>query len=197
MEDSAHARQSGNSGFILQNLKVEVLSADGQITPHGTVGEIRAKGFSIFTGYVDDKQKTARVLSQDGWFSTGDIVSIDALGYITVLGRQSDMFKRGGRKVYPSQVEAILSRYPEIQHGVVGIPDDRLGEEVCACVKPNKGFTHDAFFQWVKENFDEEFVGCACAPKYLVITSGFPIINHGKVDRTSVRLDAINKINGR
>ena len=108
-------------------------------------GELCARGYSVMLGYWDDPEKTAEAIDPEGWMHTGDLATIDAEGYGNIVGRIKDMVIRGGENVYPREVEEFLYRHPKIEDvTVVGVPDARVGEELCAWIRLRPGETATA-----------------------------------------------------
>jgi len=132
--------RAGTVGHPIWGVEVEVAdeTVEGRIDllPAGRLGEIVIRGHNVFAGYLDDPEATAEAVV-DGWFRTGDIGSIDDDGFISIVDRKKDLIIRGGFNVYPREVEEVLMRHPGIaQVAVIGVPDETLGEEVCAVVVP-------------------------------------------------------------
>ena len=106
----------------------------------GTPGELLTRGYSVMLGYWDDEERTREAIDPARWMHTGDLATIDAEGYCNIVGRIKDMVIRGGENVYPREIEEFLYRHPKIQDvQVIGVPDDRYGEEICAWVKLRPG----------------------------------------------------------
>jgi long-chain acyl-CoA synthetase len=130
--------KAGTVGHPLWGVEVEVaddLAGDRiDLLPRGSLGEIVIRGHNVFAGYLDDPGATADAIV-DGWFRTGDIGTVDAEGFISIVDRKKDLIIRGGFNVYPREVEEVLSRHPGVaQVAVIGVPDPVMGEEVCAVV---------------------------------------------------------------
>ncbi len=122
-------------GRVHPHVEVKIIDADGAETAVGEQGELCTRGYSVMQGYWDDDEQTHNSIDHEGWMHTGDQATIDALGYCNITGRVKDMIVRGGENVYPRDVEEYLYRMPEVaQVQVFGIPDDRLGEIVCAWI---------------------------------------------------------------
>ena len=121
-------------GRVHPHLEVKIVDADGAIVPPGTQGELCTRGYSVMKGYWDDPERTAEAI-RDGWMHTGDLAVLDEDGFCTITGRIKDMIIRGGENIYPREIEEFLITHPHVQDAqVFGIPDDRLGEEVCAWI---------------------------------------------------------------
>jgi long-chain acyl-CoA synthetase len=128
----------GTVGHPLWGVEIEVadetLPDRIELRDRGQRGEIVVRGHNVFSGYLDDPGATAEAVV-DGWFRTGDIGTIDEDGFISIVDRTKDLIIRGGFNVYPREVEEVLARHPAVaQVAVIGVPDDELGEEVCAVV---------------------------------------------------------------
>lgn len=133
VSDSLEKRVS-TVGRIHPHLEVKLVSKNGDIVEIGEVGELWTRGYSVMSGYWGDEQRTQEVIN-DGWMRTGDLGIIDEEGYCSIVGRLSDMVLRGGENIYPREIENFLHTHPAIQDiQVFGIPDSRVGEEVCAWI---------------------------------------------------------------
>jgi long-chain acyl-CoA synthetase len=132
----------GTVGHPVWGVEVEIARADLEeridLLPAGELGEIVIRGHNIFAGYLGRPEATARAMV-DGWFRTGDLGTRDSDGFITIVDRKKDIIIRGGFNVYPREVEEVLARHPAVaQVAVIGVPDPRHGEEVCAVVVRDK-----------------------------------------------------------
>jgi len=132
-------RAIGSVGRPAHGVAVRVTDAAGHDVPAGETGEIRVRGRNLMSGYLDDPEATAEALG-DGWMHTGDLGRFDDAGRLYVVDRLKDMILRGGYNVYPSEVEAVLSRHPDVREAaVVGRPDPHYGEEIVAVIVPSRG----------------------------------------------------------
>lgn len=128
-------------GRIHPHLEVKIIDEAGQIVPVGQQGELCTRGYSVMKGYWEDSNRTKDAI-QDGWMHTGDLATLDTEGLCRITGRVKDMIIRGGENIYPREIEEFLFTHPDISEAqVFGIPDDRLGEEVCAWVVAAPGCT--------------------------------------------------------
>ena len=134
-------RLTSSIGRPLPDVEVKIISEeDGQDLPQGQVGEIIARGPRMMSGYWHDEQKTAEVMTPDGWLRTGDIGWVDDEGYIYLSGRRDDMIIRGGENISPEEVEDVLHSHPKIEEAaVIGVPDPEWGQELAAFVVLKKG----------------------------------------------------------
>jgi len=184
----AHDRleiRSSTIGYPADHTEVKVVNEDNEIVPVNTPGELYTRGYSTMLKYWNDKEKTEETITEDRWLRTGDVATIDENGYGQIVGRIKDMLIRGGENVYPREVEDILHTHPAvIEAHVIGVPDDRLGEEVCAWVhlRPNAEVT---------ENQLREFCSLKMAyfkvPKHWLFRHDFPKTITGKVQKYRMR----------
>jgi long-chain acyl-CoA synthetase len=152
--------------------------------PTGERGEVVIRGPNIMKGYYRQPEATAEVL-RDGWFHTGDIGVIDPEGYLAIVDRKKDMILRGGFNVYPREIEELLLTHPAVsQCAVVGVPDERMGEEVKAFVvcKPGQQATEEALVAWCRER-----LAVYKAPKYVEFREALPMGATGKVLKRALR----------
>ncbi|MEJ6396522.1 AMP-binding protein [Yoonia sp. 208BN28-4] len=127
-------------GRIHPHVEVRIVGEDGATVPVGAQGELLTRGYSVMRGYWGDDAKTADSIDADGWMHTGDLATLDAEGYCTITGRVKDMICRGGENVFPKEIEDYLFEHPAVATAqVFGIPDDKLGEIVCAWIIPHDG----------------------------------------------------------
>jgi long-chain acyl-CoA synthetase len=134
----------GAAGRVVADAALRVVAADGADATTGEAGEAWARSPAQMTGYWRDPDRTAEVLTTDGWYRTGDLVTVDGQGYVRVVGRLSDLIIRGGANVSPAEVEAVLVAHPDVQEAAVtGVPDPDYGEEVVAAVVLAPSAVHD------------------------------------------------------
>ncbi len=147
-----------------------------ELLPAGELGEIVVRGHNVFKGYLNKPEATAAAIV-DGWFRTGDLGTKDADGYVTIVDRKKDMVLRGGYNVYPRDVEEVLLRHPAVgQVAVIGLPDPKLGEEVCAVVVKSGDVTEEELIAWSKEK-----LASYKYPRRVIFVDGFPLGPSGKV----------------
>ena len=145
--DDTLERRVSTVGRVHPHLEVKVIDAEGRVTPRGEPGEFCTRGYSVMLGYWGDPERTAEAIDSGGWMHTGDLGVIDADGYGNVVGRIKDMVIRGGENVYPREIEEFLYRHPSIQDvQVIGVPDPKYGEEICAWIvlKPGEALEGEA-----------------------------------------------------
>ncbi|MFT4103847.1 MAG: AMP-binding protein [Burkholderiaceae bacterium] len=173
-------------GTVQPHLEVRIVDPEsGAAVARGTAGELCTRGYSVMHGYWGDPQKTAEAIDDDGWMHTGDLATMDAQGYVNIVGRIKDMVIRGGENVYPREIEEFLYGHPKIQDvQVVGVPDRRYGEELCAWIvpKPGQALAEDevrAFFQGRIAHYK--------VPKYIRFVDAFPMTVTGKIQKFKIR----------
>ena len=159
--------------------------------PAGEVGEICFRGPTLFVGYHKQPELTAETRDDEGWFYTGDLGFADEDGYLCFAGRAKEVINRGGSKIYPKEIEDLLSGYPRVADvAVVGWPDERLGETVCAYIVPSGDeFSMDE----LKGYLDEQKVTKYMYPQHLVFLEEFPMTPTGKVRKASLQEDAAKR----
>jgi acyl-CoA synthetase (AMP-forming)/AMP-acid ligase II len=163
---------------------VEIMDDDGNILGPGERGEIVARGPLVMAGYYRNPAATAETIV-DGWLHTGDIGTRDANGYFYVVDRKKDMIISGGFNVYPAEVEQAVYAHAAVQDcAVIGIPDDKWGEQVIAVVatKPGHDVTEDELIALAKDR-----IGSVKAPKRIVFMDSLPKTPAGKIQRAALR----------
>jgi fatty-acyl-CoA synthase len=154
----------------------------------GEKGELAIRGSSIMRGYYKQPDQTAKVLDENGWFYTGDLVSLDQDGYLRFEGRQKEMFTVGGFNVYPKEVENTLKQHPDvIEAEVVGVPDDRLGDVAMAFLRGNKNkmISDQEILDFCRRHLANYKV-----PRYIQWVDSFPMTSTGKISKVNLELKA-------
>ena len=172
-------------GRIHPHLEAKVVHPEtGEIVPRGEPGELCVRGYSVMLGYWGEPERTAEAI-RDGWMHTGDLVTIDDAGYARVVGRIKDMIIRGGENIYPRELEELLYLHPSVLDvQVVGVADERFGEEVMACVKLRPGAPEDAE---AIVTFCRGRVAHHKVPRYVRFIDSFPMTVSGKVQKARLR----------
>jgi acyl-CoA synthetase (AMP-forming)/AMP-acid ligase II len=162
--------------------------------PANETGEICFRGPTLFVGYHKQPELTAATRDDDGWFYTGDLGFADEDGFLCFAGRAKEVINRGGSKIYPKEIEDLLSGYEKVRDvAVVGWPDERLGETVCAYIVPREGeFTLDE----LRTHLDSQKVTKYMYPQHLVFMDEFPMTPTGKVRKASLQEDARKRASG-
>jgi fatty-acyl-CoA synthase len=175
------------------HIEVKIVEPDtGLVVPCGEPGELCTRGYSVMLGYWNEPEKTAESIDAARWMHTGDLATMDADGYCNIVGRIKDMVIRGGENVYPREIEEFLYTHPDVSDvSVVGVPDERFGEELCAFVVTRAGasLTEDAVREFCRESLAHFKV-----PRYVVFADGFPMTVTGKVQKFKMREDAIARL---
>jgi acyl-CoA synthetase (AMP-forming)/AMP-acid ligase II len=128
-------KRANTDGLAMPNVEVEIRDDADQVVGHGVEGEIHVRGPEVCIGFFDDPERMARVFTDDGWLRSGDLGVIDAQGYLTIVGRKKEIIIRGGMNIAPREIEDLLCEMPAVRAAaVIGLPDERLGELVCACI---------------------------------------------------------------
>jgi fatty-acyl-CoA synthase len=177
-------------GTVMPHVEVQIVDPDTGLTaPRGTAGELCTRGYSVMLGYWDAPEQTAQAVDAAGWMHTGDLASMDDDGYVAIVGRIKDMVLRGGENIYPREVEEFLYRHPAIADvQVIGVPDDKYGEELMAwvCVNPGASLTIDEL-----RSFCDGQLAHYKIPRYLHLCDEFPMTVTGKVRKVEMRERAV------
>jgi fatty-acyl-CoA synthase len=183
--DDPIERRVGTVGRIHPHCEVKIVDSHGHIVPRGTAGELCTRGYSVMLGYWDDDALTAEVLDRSGWMHTGDLAILDEQGYCNIVGRIKDMVIRGGENIYPREIEEFLYQHPDIRDvQVVGVPDRKYGEELCAWIILRQGATLDS--DRVRE-FCQGQIAHYKIPRYIRFVDAFPLTVTGKVQKYLIR----------
>ena len=192
MDDPLERRVS-TVGRVQPHLEVKVVDENGTITQRGQPGELCTRGYSVMIGYWNDPDKTVEAVDAEGWMHTGDLATIDDEGYCNIVGRIKDMVIRGGENVFPREIEEYLFRHPKIEDvQVIGVPDSKFGEEICAWVKLRAG-----------ETSSREEIAAFCKgqiahykiPRYVKFVDSFPMTVTGKIQKFEMRKAMIAELN--
>jgi fatty-acyl-CoA synthase len=183
--DDPLERRVTTVGRVHPHVQVKVIDEEGRITPRGVAGELLTRGYSVMRGYWNDAERTRDAIDAGGWMHTGDLGVIDEEGYCNIVGRVKDMIIRGGENIYPREIEEFLFRHPAVLDvAVVGVPDAKLGEAVCACIQVRGGMA-------VTEEEVREFCRAQIAhykvPRYVRFVTAFPLTISGKVQKYLIR----------
>jgi fatty-acyl-CoA synthase len=178
-------KRTATVGRVHPHLEVKIVDENGHIVPLGTPGELCTRGYSVMLGYWNDPENTAKAIDPARYMHTGDIATMDEDGYLNIAGRIKDMVIRGGENIYPREIEEFLYAHPAIKDvSVIGVPDERYGEELCAWVVRHP-----------EAEVDEEGVRAYCrgkiahykVPRYVVFVEEFPMTVTGKVQKFKMR----------
>ena len=190
--DDPIERRVSTVGRIMPHVEAKVIDAEGRIVPCGTTGQLLTRGYLVMLGYWNDEEKTREAIDAAGWMHTGDLATIDEEGYCNIVGRIKDMVIRGGENVYPREIEEFLYRHPKIQDvQVIGIPDQRYGEELCAWVRLHDGETASA--EEIRA-FCQGQIAHYKVPRYVKFVDGFPMTVTGKIQKFLMRQQMIEEL---
>jgi fatty-acyl-CoA synthase len=183
--DDPIERRVATVGRIHPHCEVKIVDEEGRIVPCGTPGELCTRGYSVMLGYWDDDARTGEVLDRNGWMHTGDLAVLDELGYCNIVGRIKDMVIRGGENIYPREIEEFLYQHPDVRDvQVVGVPDSKYGEELCAWIILREGARPDE--QSVR-GFCQGQIAHYKIPRYIRFVDAFPLTVTGKVQKYLIR----------
>lgn len=194
--DEALELNGSTSGRSMEGIEVRVVDDQGQDTAPGTPGEELSRGPNVFVGYLKDRKLTDSALDDEGWFHSGDICVMDEKGNIRIIGRKKDMIVRGGENLNSNEINDRLEGCPGIcEHTIIGMPDDRLGERICAFVVPAKGWeglTLSHVTGWLKEqNVPKRFW-----PERLELIGKIPHTSSGKVRKYLLKEELEKRMKG-
>ncbi|RYF84312.1 MAG: AMP-binding protein [Comamonadaceae bacterium] len=179
-------RRVATVGTVQPHLEVKIVDAEsGATVARGERGEFCTRGYSVMHGYWGDDAKTREAIDAEGWMHTGDLAVMDDEGYVNIVGRIKDMVIRGGENIYPREIEEFLYRHPKVQDvQVVGLPDRKYGEELCAWIiaKPGEQPTEDEIRAFCKGQIAHYKV-----PRYIQFVTEFPMTVTGKIQKFKIR----------
>jgi fatty-acyl-CoA synthase len=179
-------------GRVLPHTEVKIVDEAGHVVPCGEPGELLTRGYCVMPYYWDDPERTAKAIDGARWIASGDIATLDEDGYCRIVGRLKDMVIRGGENIFPREIEEFLFEHPKIADAqVIGVPDPRYGEELCACIELHEG-----------ETASEEEIRAFCEgkiahfkiPRYIVFVDSFPLTVTGKVQKYILREEMSEKL---
>jgi fatty-acyl-CoA synthase len=185
-------RRVSTVGRILPHVEVKIVDANGKVARLGESGELCTRGYGVMRGYWDDPERSAEAIDAAGWMHSGDLATIDEQGYCTIVGRLKDMLIRGGENIYPREIEEFLLRHPKVQSvQVFGVPDHRLGEEVCAFIvlKPNQSATAEEIQSFCRGQISHHKV-----PRYIRFVPEFPMTATGKPQKYVMREQIVGEL---
>ncbi|XP_071950936.1 medium-chain acyl-CoA ligase ACSF2, mitochondrial-like [Antedon mediterranea] len=181
------------SGRPFQNIELQIVDEEGCPVEVGEKGEVWVRSPLAFRGYHGDIEKTKQTITENGWIKMGDIGKLSEDGYLTIVGRIKDIIIKMVYKIHPSEVESLVITHPAVNSAqVVAIPDYRINEDVCACVKLNEGYN---VTEEELKTFFEGKIADLKKPSYFLICDSFPTGATGKVDRKKLQQMAIGRIN--
>ena len=185
-------RRTETVGRAMPWVEIKVVDETGRVVPVGQKGEICTRGYSVMQGYWNDEERTAETIDSAGWLHSGDIATMDEAGYVRIVGRIKDMIIRGGENIYPREVEEFLYQHPAISEvQVFGVPDEKMGEEVCAWIQLNDGF-----------DLSDEDVKACCRdqithfkiPRHIRFVTEYPMTVTGKIQKFVMRDEMLTQL---
>jgi len=184
-------RRVSTVGQVHPHVEIKIVDPlTGLVVPHGTPGEFCTRAYSVMLGYWNEPEKTAEVLDAAGWMHTGDLAEMDEAGYVNIVGRIKDMIIRGGENVYPREVEEFLYTHPDVVDAqVIGVPDEKYGEELVAWVRLKPGAP-----ELTAESLREFCTGRLAhykIPRYVRVVDEFPMTVTGKVRKVQMREESV------
>ncbi|SDS45816.1 fatty-acyl-CoA synthase [Nocardioides scoriae] len=193
-DDDDLERRTSTIGRVHPHVELRVVDpATGETVERGTPGELCTRGYSVMLGYWEDEEKTREAVDADGWMHTGDLAEMREDGYLNIVGRIKDMVIRGGENIYPREIEEFLYTHPDVQDvQVIGVPDERYGEELCAWIKLRDG----------AQPLDTEGVRAFATgklahykiPRYVMLVEEFPMTVTGKIRKVQMREETTEKL---
>jgi len=187
-------RRTATIGRVHPHVEIKIVDpATGETLERGATGEFCTRGYSVMLGYWDDAEKTAEAVDDEGWMHTGDLAVMREDGYCNIVGRIKDMVIRGGENIYPREIEEFLYAHPDIEDvQVIGVPDEKYGEELCAWIRIREG----------REPLDAEAIAAFSAgrlahykiPRYVIIADEFPMTVTGKIRKVEMREESTRRL---
>ena len=192
--DDDFERRVASVGRVHPHVEVKVVEPTSGLTlPRGQTGELCTRGYSVMLGYWNDPERTAEAVDGAGWMHTGDLAVMAPDGYLNIVGRIKDLVIRGGENIYPREVEEFLHTHADIADvQVVGVPDPRYGEELCAWVRMREG-AEPLTAEQVRE-FATGRLAHYKVPRYVLVVDEFPMTVTGKVRKVDMRTESTERL---
>ena len=191
--DDSFELKSATVGIPVPYTDVKIINpATGEVVPVGERGEICCRGPLVLQGYYNMPEKTAETIDSEGWLHTGDLATMNAHGYVNIVGRLKDMVIRGGENIFPREIEEFLIRYPKVADvQVLGVPDSFFGEELLAVVIPKAGeqLTGEELREYCQGRLSHQKI-----PRYFQFVESYPLTASGKVQKFVLRELAITSL---
>ncbi|MDQ4117962.1 MAG: AMP-binding protein, partial [Actinomycetota bacterium] len=192
--DDSLDRRVSTVGRVHPHLEIKIVDPDsGRTVPRGEPGELCTRGYSVMLGYWNQQDKTDEVLDRARWMHTGDLGIMDDEGYVNITGRIKDMVIRGGENIYPREIEEFLYTHPDILDAqVIGVPDARYGEELCAWITMREGsepLDADAVREFATGKLAHYKI-----PRYVMVVDEFPMTVTGKVRKVEMREKSVDRL---
>ncbi|MDI1480794.1 AMP-binding protein [Polyangium sp. y55x31] len=192
-KDDPEDKRVGTVGRVHPHVEVKIVDPKtGTVLPRGVAGELCTRGYSVMLGYWADEEATRTSIDAGRWMHTGDLATIDADGYVNIVGRIKDMIIRGGENVYPREIEEYLHLHPRVAEAqVIGVPSAKYGEEIMAWVRPKPG---DALTEAELVEFCKGKIATFKIPRYWKVVDEFPMTVTGKVQKYRMRELSVSEL---
>ncbi len=187
-------RRTASIGRVHPHVEIKIVDpVTGETVERGETGEFCTRGYSVMLGYWQDEEKTAEAIDADGWMHTGDLAEMREDGYCNIVGRIKDMVIRGGENVYPREIEEFLYTHPDVEDvQVIGVPDERYGEELAAWVKLRPGA--DPLDAAAVKEFASGKLAHYKIPRYVLLVDEFPMTVTGKIRKVQMREETTKQL---
>lgn len=183
--DDPFNRRVETVGRVLPHTEIKIVDPKNRIVPRGVAGELLTRGYCVMSQYWNDPEKTANAIDSARWIASGDIATLDDSGYFQIVGRIKDMLIRGGENIFPREIEDFLYTHPAIEQvEVIGVPDEKYGEEVCAWIKLREG--QSATVEEIR-SFCQGRIAHFKIPRYIHFVDRYPMTITGKVQKFVMR----------
>jgi len=185
-------RRVGTVGRIHPHVEAKIIDSEGRIVPVGERGELCTRGYLVMLGYWEERELTAEAIDAAGWMHSGDLATMDSDGYCVIVGRIKDMIIRGGENIYPREIEEFLYGHPSIEDvQVIGVPDEKYGEQLCAWIKLRDGasVTTEEI-----QDFCRGQIAHFKIPHYVKVVDSFPMTVTGKIQKFVMREQMIREL---
>ncbi len=190
--DDPIERRVTTVGRVLPHTEVKIVDESGRIVPLGSPGELLTRGYCVMPGYWNDPERTAKAIDEARWIASGDVATLDDEGYCQIVGRIKDMLIRGGENIFPREIEEFLYTHPKIEEvEVIGVPDEKYGEQVCAWIKLHDGEVASA--EEIRE-FCKDKIAHFKIPHYIRFVQDFPMTVTGKVQKYVMRKEMAKEL---
>lgn len=183
--DDPPAIRAETVGRALPGIELRVVDETRHPLPFGSTGELACRGYAVMQGYYNDARQTAEIIDAEGWLYTGDLATIDAQGYVRIVGRKKDLIKQGGMAIFPTDIENFLHRHPSVEQvAIVGVPDPVLGERIRAYVKrrAGHGLRESDIIEFCRGRIAEYKI-----PRDVTFIESFPLTASGKIKKATLR----------
>ena len=187
-------RRTATIGRVHPHVEIKIVDpVSGKTVERGQTGEFCTRGYSVMLGYWDDPDKTREAVDADGWMHTGDLAEMREDGYCNIVGRIKDMVIRGGENIYPREIEEFLYQHPDIEDvQVIGVPDERYGEELCAWVRMRDGA--EPLDAAAVREFATGRLSHYKIPRYVLVVEEFPMTVTGKIRKVQMRAETAQRL---